>query len=366
MPELSLTISGVQSVVRLGPYEALGRGRTNTIIVEHPTIEADHAFLERRGGKTWLFDLGSSRGTYVGRDRNRGEGMSLLDGDELRWGDVRGIYREEVTDWGELFVSREEQERALAAAVRAAPDDEVPRYVFGDWLEARGELARAEYVRRGPESFRAGAGPVAKVDNAFVAVFDRSPIEGCPHGAGCPAQRWDRLRAAGGVRRRCDHCQIEVAYCCSESERDKHRLLRRPIVLGAMVKRSARGPYRAPSAEGESGWIEPPGESPAWDHHGASLIGSTEGGRWLFPITRDIVLGREPSSDIVLGKAASRRHMRVFGRDGGHWIEDLQSSGGTYVHRAQLRGPTMLRHGDEFYANPDERFVYRAVLSGRL
>lgn len=358
MPELVLSLADEQKVVRLGPYEAIGRGPTNTIVVEHRSIDPDHAFLERREGKTWLFDSGSSRGTYVGRDRNRGEGMALVDGDEIQWGDVRARYREELTDWGALFVSDEEAERALAAAVRTAPDDEVPRHVFGDWLEARGQVARADYIRRAPSTFGPPRGePETGIDDAFVAVFDRSPIEGCPRGPACPATRWDRLRAAGGVRRRCDHCHLEVAYCTSAAEREKHRLLRRPVVVGAMVDRVSTARNR--NAAG-------PPVRPAWDHAGASLIVVAQDARSLFPLARDIVLGRAPDSDIVLGMMASRTHMRVFERDGRHWIEDLQSAGGTYVRDAQIRGPTMLQHGDEIFANALDRLVYRASMSARV
>jgi uncharacterized protein (TIGR02996 family) len=44
---------------------------------------------------------------------------------------------------------------AMHAAIRAAPDDDLPRLVYADWLEEKGETARAEWVRlclqtRGP------------------------------------------------------------------------------------------------------------------------------------------------------------------------------------------------------------------------
>lgn len=342
MPELILSLAEHQEVVQLGPHEAIGRGPTNTIVVDHPSIEGDHAFLERRDGKTWLFDLGSSRGTYVGRERNRGEGMALVDGDEIQWGDVRGSYREDLADWGAVFVSDEAAERALAAAVRAAPDDEGPRHVLGDWLEARGEIERAAYMRRPPSAFGRGE-PVTGIDQAFAAVFDRSPIEGCSRGPACPAARWDRLRAAGGVRRRCDHCHLEVAYCTSQEERERHRLSRRLVVVGAMASRATRTPYR-------------PAAGPAWDHAGASLIVVAEGARSLLPLARDV----------VLGTAASRTQLGVFERDGRHWIEELRSTGGIYVGGAQLRGPTMLHHGDEVFAAASGRFVYRASARARV
>src|SRR5687767_1651799 len=38
-------------------------------------------------------------------------------------------------------------EATFYRAILAAPDDDGPRLVFADWLEERGELARAEFIR---------------------------------------------------------------------------------------------------------------------------------------------------------------------------------------------------------------------------
>lgn len=37
---------------------------------------------------------------------------------------------------------------ALLAAVRESPDDDLPRLVFADWLDDRGESDRAAFIRR--------------------------------------------------------------------------------------------------------------------------------------------------------------------------------------------------------------------------
>ena len=39
------------------------------------------------------------------------------------------------------------EERELLAAIVANPDDDTPRLVYADWLQERGQEAKAEYVR---------------------------------------------------------------------------------------------------------------------------------------------------------------------------------------------------------------------------
>ena len=80
MPDLVFTLCGREVVTSLGPIETIGRGRANTILLADESISVDHVALELRGGHVVLFDLGSSQGTYIGRDRNRGEAWTLEDG----------------------------------------------------------------------------------------------------------------------------------------------------------------------------------------------------------------------------------------------------------------------------------------------
>lgn len=47
-------------------------------------------------------------------------------------------------------------ERALHAAILAAPDDDTPRLVFADWLDEHGEPERAEFIRVQCELYRLG------------------------------------------------------------------------------------------------------------------------------------------------------------------------------------------------------------------
>ena len=64
----------------------------------------------------------------------------------------------------------------------------------------------------------------------------------------------------------------------------------------------------------------------------------------------DVVLGRDPSADVVLTDPSgqvSRRHARIVIRGTEAVIEDLMSTNGTFVNGERLDGPYALRAGDK-------------------
>lgn len=63
-------------------------------------------------------------------------------------------------------------------------------------------------------------------------------------------------------------------------------------------------------------------------------------------IGRELVLGRHPDAGLRLSHpSVSRRHCRLFERDGACWVEDLGSTQGTQVDGRAIAGPTALAHG---------------------
>src|SRR5215212_7944092 len=73
----------------------------------------------------------------------------------------------------------------------------------------------------------------------------------------------------------------------------------------------------------------------------------------FFEIGSGITIGRAPASEIRIDdNYASGRHARVYGADGAVYLEDLDSTNGTYVNgrrvatRAQLRADDMIAVGD--------------------
>lgn len=60
----------------------------------------------------------------------------------------------------------------------------------------------------------------------------------------------------------------------------------------------------------------------------------------------EYILGRVPGADIILpSTTVSRRHARIFRRDGGWFFEDAGSTGGIYVDHKLLRGAMRLEPG---------------------
>lgn len=60
-----------------------------------------------------------------------------------------------------------------------------------------------------------------------------------------------------------------------------------------------------------------------------------------------IVVGRSPDSALVLEDSySSSRHARFFQSDGQWFVEDLQSTNGTYVHGQRIDHPVPVRAGD--------------------
>lgn len=73
---------------------------------------------------------------------------------------------------------------------------------------------------------------------------------------------------------------------------------------------------------------------------------------------KEITIGRATNNDIPLPlRSISRRHARIVDREGGFYIEDLESSSGTYVNRQRLE-PAHARQ----LASGDEVLIFPYVL----
>lgn len=76
---------------------------------------------------------------------------------------------------------------------------------------------------------------------------------------------------------------------------------------------------------------------------GGALTGTT------LPLgTNPIVIGRSPDSALVLDDSfSSSRHARIYPSEGAWWIEDLDSTNGTFVNGHKISMPTPLHPGQQ-------------------
>ncbi len=69
----------------------VGRGRDNDIILDHPTVSRQHAWMKAEGEDFSVFDVGSANGTFVNDDRVE-EPRLLENGDVIRFGEVEFVF----------------------------------------------------------------------------------------------------------------------------------------------------------------------------------------------------------------------------------------------------------------------------------
>jgi len=89
---LHVLVWGGQEMPLREGENVLGRERTAGVWVGHPSISRAHARIAVEGGRAEVEDLGSKNGTWLGSRRVEGR-LALADGDEIRVGEVRLLYR---------------------------------------------------------------------------------------------------------------------------------------------------------------------------------------------------------------------------------------------------------------------------------
>ena len=87
-------------------------------------------------------------------------------------------------------------------------------------------------------------------------------------------------------------------------------------------------------------------------------------GRVLVVDAEELVLGRRDGSDLQLSDPhVSRAHAVIRRQSGAVWLEDLGSTGGTFVNGEAVTGSQALRHNDTVrFGTVDTRFEDRSAL----
>jgi pSer/pThr/pTyr-binding forkhead associated (FHA) protein len=76
------------------PQTSIGKDESNDVVVRDPTVSRQHAIVKRRRRRWELVDANSSNGTFVGDTRITDKPASLADGQEIRFGGAKFVFRE--------------------------------------------------------------------------------------------------------------------------------------------------------------------------------------------------------------------------------------------------------------------------------
>ena len=92
MARLILNRDGVDLVIHelVGDVIMIGRAPLNHIVIDHPTVSAQHVLLLRVGGSYCLKDLNSTNGTRI--NGVLVTDAELKDGDKIRFGSVVAVF----------------------------------------------------------------------------------------------------------------------------------------------------------------------------------------------------------------------------------------------------------------------------------
>lgn len=93
-------------------------------------------------------------------------------------------------------------EAALLAAIRATPDDDVPRLVFADWLDDKAGLTKCDWCRGSGEDRRPSIIRQARDGTAYRYVGNVGPCPKCKGAGGTPNGLAER---AAFIRLQCEY-----------------------------------------------------------------------------------------------------------------------------------------------------------------
>jgi pSer/pThr/pTyr-binding forkhead associated (FHA) protein len=74
------------------PALVIGRSQENDLVVDHNTVSRQHATIKLEGEQFYLYDMGSTNGTFVGEQQIR-EPVALEDGMMIRFGEKAFIFK---------------------------------------------------------------------------------------------------------------------------------------------------------------------------------------------------------------------------------------------------------------------------------
>jgi len=218
------------------PEILIGRSRNNHLVLPQAGVSRLHARLSRKQGWPFVEDMGSGNGTLVNGAQLRAQ-QRLYPGDRIQ---IDG-YTITFEPGDEIAVERVAvpveaveavEERFLADIAKR---DDASRLVYADWLEERGQISRAEFLRVQQQLIGMSADDLrfrglseglrelaATIDIQWRREVARPAIESCGFDLRCPKD-WGALAPTPRSHvKHCDSCNKDVFYCIDVSEARQH------------------------------------------------------------------------------------------------------------------------------------------------
>jgi hypothetical protein len=124
---LTLDCDGVDVITHqlIGDVITIGRAPSNDVVIDDPTVSAQHASLTKLPSRYRLKDLGSSNGTQI-------NGVcitdaELKDGAEIRFGYVTGVFRDAIASIDQARKLQVPGERDRPAQIRLSETQSILR-----------------------------------------------------------------------------------------------------------------------------------------------------------------------------------------------------------------------------------------------
>jgi len=237
---------------------AIGRAAGNDLVLADPGVSDRHCRLSERDGAWIIDDLGSARGTLVNGRRITAP-VELGEHDRIFIGPF-------VLELEEIDGRLTPVEQGLLDGI--ARGDDHSRTIYADWLEERGDVAHAEFLRvqqsiiddpidtpAQKAAFLARSKRLrelaASVDLEWRMRVARPAVEGCRVAFEIPCKMdWGMLEPTDRPEiRKCNTCRKEVRYCSSEDDALQHAERGQCIVVDVRQVTAVhlKSPYERPT-----------------------------------------------------------------------------------------------------------------------
>ncbi|MDY6844501.1 MAG: FHA domain-containing protein [Thermodesulfobacteriota bacterium] len=164
------TLEGVHEV-DLVEYNTIGRHSKNRINIKDLSVSKEHALIFMRKDQSWMIrDLGSTNGTFVNQRQIQRE-EEIYDGDEVRLGSIRCVFKAELAYVAKMIEVREEGLETLIfkKEVSVAQDRFFPANEITDV-----ELLRADYEKlRVAHELQRDIGLDADIETVLDIILER-------------------------------------------------------------------------------------------------------------------------------------------------------------------------------------------------